>query len=277
MKRSILFVALVVVHCFAAFSVAEPIRPEKTIELFDGKSLDAFYSWLVDTHEEDPLRVFTVADRVDGASAIRISGEAWGGIVTKEEYQDYHLIVEFRWGPVTSGSRKTRTRDSGVLVHCQGENGNSGQDFNGPWMRSIEAQIIEGGTGDFILVGGYEQDGNRIVPTMSATVSKDRDGESVYDPNGEVETFTGGRINWFGRDPDWRDVLGFRGGADVESPFGEWTRLEVICDGDSITNIVNGHVVNVGTKASFDSGKIMIQSEGAEIYFRRIELLPLAR
>ncbi|MBM3459578.1 MAG: DUF1080 domain-containing protein, partial [Armatimonadetes bacterium] len=138
-----------------------------------------------------------------------------------------------------------------------------------------ECQIIEGGTGDFILVGGHDKDGNRIVPRLTATVRKGRGNETIYDPNGETREFQGGRINWYDRDPDWKDVLGFRGPKDVESPYGQWTRIEVICDGDSITNIVNGKVVNKGTKSSLTRGKIIFQSEGAEIFFRKVELTPL--
>ena len=51
----------------------------------------------------------------------------------------------------------------------------------------------------------------------------------------------------------------------------------MICDGDSITNIVNGQVVNKGTKSSLTRGKIIFQSEGAEIYYRNIELTPLRK
>ena len=138
----------------AAGSADEAVSPHGTIRLFDGKTLDAFYTWLVDTHREDPLRVFTVVDQVDGAPAVRISGERWGGLVTREAYRDYHLVVEFRWGPATWGERRNATRDSGVLVHCQGPDGNTAADGNGAWMRSVEAQVIEGGTGDFILVAG---------------------------------------------------------------------------------------------------------------------------
>ena len=53
--------------------------------------------------------------------------------------------------------------------------------------------------------------------------------------------------------------------------------MEVICDGDTITNIVNGNVVNVGTKSSLTEGKIQFQSEGAEIFFRKIEVRPLLK
>jgi len=251
------------------------IKPDSAIRLFDGKSLNGFYTWLVDSHRDDPLRVFTVVDQVDGAPAIRISGERWGGIITRESYRDYRLIVEFRWGLLTWGQRRNATRDSGVLVHGQGADGNTGRDFNGPWMRSIEAQIIEGGVGDIILVAGFEANGTRITPRITARAGKDRDGEPVFDPGGEAREFDSGRINWYGRDPDWSDRLGFRGRADVESPFGEWTRLEVIAEGDRLTYVVNGKVVNEGSRSSLTEGKILIQSEGAEIFFRRIDLEPL--
>jgi hypothetical protein len=217
-----------------------------------------------------------VVDQVDGAPAIRVSGQHHGAFITKGEYSNYHLVVEYRWGLVTWGERKNSARDSGILLHCQGPDGNTARDFNGPWMRSVECQIIEGGVGDFILVAGHDAGGNRIVPTMTVTASKDRDGENVYDPSAPVREFRGGRINWFGRDPDWQGSLGFRGRQDVESPGGEWTRVEVICDGDKITNVVNGKVVNVGTRSSLTRGKIIFQSEGAEIFFRRIEIRPLS-
>jgi hypothetical protein len=253
------------------------LRPEQTIRLFDGTSFAPFYTWLVDAHREDPLRVFTVVDHVDGAPAIRISGERWGGLVTRETYRDYRLVVEFRWGLATWGNRKNAARDSGILIHGQGHDGNTGADGNGAWMRSVEAQVIEGGVGDFILVAGFDAEGRKLQPGLTARAGPDRDGEPVFDPRGEAREFESGRINWFGRDPDWADRLGFRGKRDVESPYGEWTRLEVIADGDRVTNLVNGTVVNEGTRSTLTEGRILVQSEGAEIYFRRIDLEPLRR
>jgi hypothetical protein len=259
-----------------AASPERAISPDRTLALFDGRDLSRFYSWLVETHREDPDRVFSVVDQVDGAPAIRVSGQHWGGLVTRETYRDYRLIVEFRWGLVTWGERRGAARDSGILIHCQGPDGNTAPDGNGAWMRSLEAQIIEGGVGDFILVGGFEPGGREVVPRLTAPAGVDRDGESVYDPRGASHEFDKGRINWQGRDVDWKDVLGFRGRRDVESLYGQWTRLEVIADGDRVTNVVNGTVVNQGSRSSLTAGRILIQSEGAEIYFRRIELQPLA-
>ena len=259
----------------AAASAETAIQPRETIRLFDGKSFAPFYTWLVDTHREDPLRVFTVVDQLDGAPAIRISGERWGGLVTREAYRNYRLVVELRWGLATWGERRNAARDSGILIHGQGQDGNTGADGNGAWMRSVEAQVIEGGVGDFILVAGFDAEGRKLVPRMTARAGADRDGEPIFDPKGEAREFEGGRVNWFGRDPDWADRLGFRGREDVESPYGEWTRLEVIADGDRVTNVVNGKVVNEGTRSSLGEGRILVQSEGAEIYFRRIDLEPL--
>src|SRR5215475_1248770 len=142
------------------------ITPDRTIRLFDGKTLDHFETWQQDNHEKDPDKVFSVVDQIDGAPAIRISGQHWGGIITKSVYRDYKLVVEFRWGLLTWGQRKDRARDSGILLHCQGRPGSSQKDFNGPWMRSVEFQMIDGGVGDIILVGGYAENGELLRPVL---------------------------------------------------------------------------------------------------------------
>lgn len=252
-----------------------PIVPTEPIELFNGSDLSNFHTWLVESQYEDPDRVFSVVDRIDGAPAIRVSGEDWGGLITDNRYANYHLIVEYRWGDVTWGDRKNRTRDNGILLHAQGRAGSRSADFDSPWMQSIEYQIIEGGTGDIIILDGYTEDGEHHTTTMAATVSEDRDGETIWDSDGVKQTFDGGRINWFGRDPDWMDVIGYRGPADVEKPVGEWNRIEAFVDGGSAIYKLNGIVVNKFTDANLTEGRLLFQSEGAETYFRRIELRPL--
>lgn len=268
-------VALATAATHSAQEYPNAIVPTTTIKLFNGTSLANFDTWLVDDHASDPLRVFTVVDQIDGGPAIRISGEKWGGLATKEAYRNYKFVAEYRWGGATWGNRKAATRDSGVLLHSQGRLGNTARDFNGPWMRSVEFQIIEGGVGDLLPVGGFAEDGTQIRPSVKVLTRKDRDGENVYDPNGTVNTFTGGRINWWGRSEDWADRIDFRGPKDIETAGMGWTRIEAVADGSRFTFSVNGQVVNAASDSSFTSGKIMIQSEGAEIYFRRLDLEPL--
>ena len=51
----------------------------------------------------------------------------------------------------------------------------------------------------------------------------------------------------------------------------------MICDGDTIKNLLNGKVMNYGTNSSHTFGKIQLQSEGAEIWIRRVELQPVEK
>jgi hypothetical protein len=269
--RLLLVFALLLANALAA--PAPAVAPTEPIVLFDGRSLAAFDTWLVDSRRTDPLRVFSVVDRIDGQPAIRISGEQWGGLVTKQRFRDYRLTFEFRWGAITWGIRQKSARDSGVLLHCQGEFGNHTDDFNAPWMRSVEFQIIEGGTGDIILVGGFDAKGGaRLTPAVTATtVGKTR----MFQPAGTVNRFAVGRVLWWGRDPQWTDTLGFRGPRDVEHATGEWNQVEITCRGGDVAFHLNGQLVNAATDSTYREGRLLFQSEGAEIFFRAITLHPL--
>jgi hypothetical protein len=142
-------------------------------------------------------------------------------------------------------------------------------------MNSIECQIIEGGVGDILVLPGKDNDGDLLPASAVCEVSKDRDGETVFTPGGEKKQFSRGRINWFGRDPDWKDVIDFRGPKDVESPGQEWTLLECFAKGDTLTYRVNGVIVNRASEVMPQQGKILLQTEGAEMFVRKFELRPL--
>jgi hypothetical protein len=238
----------------------EAIAPRAKISLFNGRNLDGWYTWLKENKYQDPTQVFSVKD-----GALRISGEEWGGIATRQMYRDYHLTVEWKWGGPTHGERARAARDSGILVHAVGEDGAA----SGTWLESVESQIIEGGTGDIILVGGRRQ------PRLTVEVREGANRELYWQEGGKPVTRERGRFDWWGRDPEWKDVLGFRGKENVEMAPGDWNRSEVICDGDTVKNILNGKVMNYGTNSSHTFGKIQLQSEGAEIWIRKVEVEPV--
>lgn len=239
------------------------------IRLFNGQNLDGLYTWIRDSQYNDPKQVFTVQDGM-----IHISGDGYGGLITEKSYRDYHFIIEFKWGDKTWGDREGRARDSGVLVHGYGPDGG----YSNTWMASIEAQIIEGGVGDILVLSGKDPQSDEVLTTsLTAEITKDRDGEKVWEKGGERITLSSGRINWYGRDVDWEDKIDFRGKDDVESPFGKWTRLEIIADGAHLVYKVNGVVVNEGFDAKPDFGKITVQTEQAEMFVRRLELWPLGK
>jgi Domain of Unknown Function (DUF1080) len=241
--------------------------PPKAVRLFNGKDLAGFYTFLAAAKpgepplgkNNDPLKVFTVVD-----GAIRVSGEVFGGLTTEQEYENYRLAVEFKWGEKTFPPRADKARDSGVMLHCTGADGA----VHGAWMEAIECQMIEGGTGDFALVAGKDK------PKLTVEAER-RDRKYYFKPGAPAVTLTGGYFNWFGRDPAWQDVKGFRGPNDVEKPVGQWNTLEIVCAGDTISLFLNGTTVNQGAAASHRKGKILFQSEGAEVFFRRIDLTPL--
>lgn len=261
MRKRLFALCLGLVFCGPVFAAdqTDAKQPSAPVILFNGQNLDNFYTYLKTSRFEDPKGVFSVVD-----GQIRISGEEWGAITTRDAYRDYHLIVEWKWGGQTFEPRKQSARDSGILVHGVGADGAAGD----CWLESIEHQIIEGGCGDIILVAGAHR------PSLTVE-TRSEGGQLYWQPGGTPVTRDQGRFNWYGRDPKWKDVLGFRGAKEVEKPVGEWNRSETICDAATITNIVNGVVVNHGTGSSHRAGKIQIQSEGAEILVRRVELRPV--
>jgi hypothetical protein len=106
------------------------------------------------------------------------------------------------------------------------------------WPKSIECQIQEGDVGDFWMI-----DSVTILVEGKQTIPKD------YSRGVKKK--------------------------DNEKPHGEWNRVEVIAKNGKLTHIVNGMVVNEGESTDLKQGKIIIQSEGAEIYYRKIEISKL--
>ena len=234
--------------------------------LFSGKDLAGWDTWLGKPPGEkepvglnkDPLRVYSVDD-VDGKPAIRITGQIFGAITTQKEFENYHLKLEFKWGEKRWPPREKAVRDSGLLYHCVGPHGAAGS----YWMRSQELQIQEKDCGDFWSVAGGivdvegEKKGKNIVYKKG--------GDKFTVPNKE----TGPRII---KDPD------------NENPSGQWNTIELIAVGGTSVHIVNGkvnmiltnsrHVVD-GKEVPLTKGKIQIQSEGAEVFYRNIAIRPM--
>jgi len=210
----------------------------------------------------DPLNVFTVVQDVGAPAAIRISGECFGELRTTRSFQDYHLKLQFKWGnkkwPPRDGA--TTQRDSGLLYHVHAAPGAQGR----TWARSIELQIQERDVGDLYAVG-----------SAIAVRAKARPGPQPalfdYDPAGEWTYFS--------------QSQGASGRCikqpDNEKPSGEWNTVELVCFGADCIHIVNGKVVmrlyaptriDSALPTLVTSGPIILQSEGAEVFYRDISV-----
>jgi hypothetical protein len=219
-------------------------RHKAAIVLFDGKNLDRFDTFLPSAGlNSDPAHVFTVEDGI-----VHVSGTEMGYFITKQEYKNYYLRAEFKWGEGTFGQREGKARDSGILYNIQGP--------NKVWPRSVEFQINEGCTGDFWMTDGAALTG--------------KDGVRVTGPEGKAS-----KIDRFNKGP-WNNVVGYRDPVnEVEKPHGEWNVVELVNRDGHVWQYVNGKLANEGTDAFPSSGKILFQSEGAEVNFRDIRMYPL--
>lgn len=261
----------------AACAGEAAITPTKRLPLFNGVSLAGLSTWLVDSRGGDPRKVFTVTNGM-----LRISGNGLGYVRSVGAFQNYRLLVEFRWGSRNWGwgDRVGRARDSGVFLHSIGPDGNS-HDGKGAFRAAIECQVFQGATGDFLLIRGNDAEGKLIAPSITSTVAEesDPDGWPFYAPeSNRRKTITRwGRLNWLGKDKGWKDELDFRGARDVEKPYGEWNRLECVCEEKRIQVYLNGTKVNEAWDVYPSAGNILLQCEGSEIFFRKFELHPLVR
>lgn len=106
------------------------------------------------------------------------------------------------------------------------------------WPVSIECQVQEGDVGDFWLLGfsTITVDGKVNRPSNHTQVVKKKDGEK---------------------------------------PNGEWNTVEIISYNGNCVHIVNGVVVNYGTNASVKDGRILLQSEYSEVFYRHVQIRKL--
>ncbi|MGB5943958.1 MAG: ThuA domain-containing protein [Leeuwenhoekiella sp.] len=205
----------------------------------------------------DPKNVFGL----DEEQVLHITGEIYGALTSKKEYGNYHLKLQFKWGEKIWEPRLKRKKDNGILYHCTGRQGK----FWNVWMKSQEFQVQEGDMGDFYSLAGTEI----LIPSKRAVNGKD----FKYVKNGELQKFSS--IDRAIPSHCDKDV-------DHENPEGEWNTLELICYEGTSLHIVNGNVVMAlfnskyknadGQIVPLHKGKIQIQSEAAEAYYKKIEI-----
>jgi hypothetical protein len=207
----------------------------------------------------DPLNVFSVKE-INGENVLCITGEIYGGMTTRKEFENYHLRLQFKWGDRKWEPRKNSKRDSGLLVHCVGKHGA----FWNVWMRSLECQIQEGDCGGFIALAGS---GCNIRVRRIADADRPQ-----FDPTQRLYHGTGYVTH----------------GPSDEKPHGKWNTVEVFALGQTTVFVVNGtpnmvlersvqRIPGGGKWKPLTKGKLQIQSEAAEIYYRDIKIRSLER
>jgi hypothetical protein len=252
----------------------------KRVRLFDGTSLDGWQPWLgyADpgiTYRGDPAATPIGTSRntsgdfavrtIDGEPAIWVKGETWGSLVHRADLRDYHLRLEFKWGPKRWAPRATLPPNNGLLYHTHGRPG----EVFGTWQPSVEFEIMRGSTGMLVMVGKQLR--------ARTTVAFD---DMLIAPH--LRFRTGGRtVDMVNGTPTWN----VEAAVDAEKSEGEWNVLDLYVLGDRAVHVVNGVPVAEardlavigpdGTRTPLTHGRIQLQSEGAETWFRHITVEPI--
>jgi len=268
--RRLFAVLLFMTLLCSAFNIRDNFSA-RSITLFNGKDLSGWDIYIGSPYDtvqnkftgtplglnNDPLKVFSVVVE-DGKPAIRVSGERFGGISTTGSYKNYHLRLEFKWGKLKWHPKRNAKRDSGLLYHAVGNHGADG----GFWLRSQEFQIQEGDCGDYWGVAGGIAD----VPAV-------RQGENkfVYTPGSPLLAFSE-------KGPNGRNCIK---NPDGEKPYGQWNVIDLYCLEGTSVHVVNDKVTMIlynsrqseGDKeVKLTEGKIQLQSEGAELFYRNLRV-----
>lgn len=208
----------------------------------------------------DPKKVFNF-ETINGEQVLHVSGEIYGALTSKKEYENYHLKLQFKWGEKIWEPRLTRPRDSGILYHCIGPYAK----FWNVWMQSQEFQVQEGDMGDYYA----------LSTTLIDIPSEKKMGEKEFDFNKEAP------LNKFSS-IESEYPLHCNKGFDNENSHGEWNTLELICYEGTSFHIVNGKVVMALFNSRYQNlnndivplqkGRIQIQSEAAECFYKNVEI-----
>jgi hypothetical protein len=219
-------------------SPAADDKSESFTPLFNGRDFTGWKIYLRNNADNAQTKTFTIEN-----GEIHCTGRPEGYMLSDKEYGDYVLRVQWRF-PGAPGN-------SGVFLHVSGK--------DQIWPKGVEAQLYSGRAGDIWLVDGFKlnvkgpHDPNqvrhfaRLGDEFKKTGQKNKQGREQY------------------------DIVGKK----VEKEIGEWNQYEITCKGDTIKLVVNGQVVNEGTNAEATKGKILLQSEGAPIVFRNVEIKTL--
>ena len=235
---------------------------DNKIQVFNGKNLDGWDIFFANRKvNENPNNLVSVKN-----GELVFSGKEFGGIATKTEFENFRIVVEYKWRGDTHADRKTKARDSGLLFASKGEFGSC----YGAWINSLEVNIIEGATGDFILAMQNSDDFTMVSEVNSSTGEYQKGGLPIIANKANFVA-----IRRIGRDANWQDKINAKDLNNLEKGVGQWNRLECVFKNGEVDVFLNGVFVNHLDNYFPRVGKLQLQSEGAGIVFRKVEIQPL--
>lgn len=233
--------------------------------LFNGTDLDGWYVFLQNAPpNEDPHGVVTIEEGAIHAYARDPNGAevSMGYIGTNDAHADYHLRLEYKWGRKQFKPRYLYKPDAGVYFHHD--------DQDVVWPQAMQCQVELNGVGDLLTVGRI-----KIDATIDPKSKTDEWQEFLPAEQGGVPYTTKGEGVSYTRKRENHERDG-------------WNRVDLICRGDSAAVLVNGRLVNRCSNIQrrdpkggegwvpLTGGRILLEFEATEMFYRKIEIRPLA-
>ena len=196
---------------------------------------------------------------------LKVTGEYYGCVFTKENFKNYRLKLKVKFGNKKWEPRTEKLMDAGLLYHSQGE---AGADYWRAWMLSQEFQIMEGHFGDYWNIANSAIDIRAYLPEGSMNAVADEGQQFI--PFGKNTQNTGFCMRKM----------------RAETPNNGWTEIELVCFEGKSLHIINGKVVMVLQNSRYfdgekfmplTEGKIQLQSEAAEVYYKNIKIKPISK
>ncbi len=250
---------LYVILCFISLNsfCQTPIAnsSNSSIALFNGKNLDGWYQVIEKNGMEQ--RLFKAENGVIHAYATQTENtlQPFGAIITEKEYENYTLTLEYKWGEKKFRPRENAVRDAGIIFHEHGE--------DVIWPAGIECQIQEGDTGDLWIV---KSRASSTIDPMHKNFNKD----GLLGTFGTLES----QYNRLPRSFCWEKA--------------GWNKVVLVVKGDFAQFYINDQLVNEAIAMKkwdenqkkwipLTKGKILLQAEGSEVFYRNITLQPLVK
>lgn len=206
--------------------------------------------------------MFTVIEE-NNEPVLKVSGEYYGCVFTKEKFKNYRLKLKVKFGTKKWEPRTDKLMDAGVLYHSQGE---AGVDYWRAWMLSQEFQIMEGHFGDYWNIANAAIDIRAYLPEGSMDAVADESQNFI--PFGTHTENTGFCLRKM----------------RAETLNNGWTEIELVCFEGKSLHLIDGKIVMVLQNSRYfdgekfqplTEGKIQLQSEAAEVFYKDIKIKPI--
>lgn len=258
-KKTILKSFLLSIVVFFVFTSLKTNAASKEgfVSIFNGTNWDGWYLKLKSGNAELAKKLYAIEDGVvqvfkkdfpDNYKLGTNENDTHGLFYTTTKYSKYIFRFEYKWGFKIANNFKDWQYDAGCYYHVVDDK---------IWPTGFEYQIRYNHTKNQNHTGDLIQGNKTKYKWFPST-----NGNSFLSPSlgGKSQEVTG-----------WMHLASTPKKCNALN--GKWNKCEIIVMGNQYAiHKLNGEIINIATDLSVSEGIIGLQSETAEIFYRKIEI-----